>query len=153
MERSLMRNWKPVGLALVAGAVLLAPGINPAFAAGNDSVVGKWRTPSKHGVVELGRCGESVCGRIVDSDGLKANPDLRDINNKDTTKRTRKVKGLQIVGGFKAKGNEWVEGQIYNPEDGGTYKATITPVGADTLKLKGCIVWPLCKTQTWTRIP
>jgi len=125
-----MRNWKPVGLALVASLALA----NPSFAAGNDSVVGKWRTPSKHGVVELGRCGESVCGRLVDSDGLKTNPDLRDANNK-------------------AKGNEWVEGQIYNPEDGGTYKATITPSGANSLKLKGCIVWPLCKTQTWTRIP
>lgn len=149
MERSLMRLWKPVGTALVAAVVLM----NPAFAANPDQVVGKWRTPSKHGVIELARCGESVCGRIVESDGIKANPDLRDVNNKDASQRTRKVKGLQMVGGFKRQGNEWVNGQIYNPEDGGTYKATITPVDANTLKLKGCIVWPLCKTQTWTRIP
>lgn len=148
-----MRLWKPVGTALAVAVMPAILGLNPALAANADQVVGKWRTPSKHGVVELARCGESVCGRIVDSDGIKANPDLRDVNNKDASQRSRKLKGMQMVGGFTRKGNEWVEGQIYNPEDGGTYKATITPVDANTLKLKGCIVWPLCKTQTWTRIP
>lgn len=153
MERSHMRLWKPVGTALVAAVMPVFLGANPAFSASADQIVGKWRTPSRHGVVELSRCGESLCGHIVDSDGIRANPDLRDVNNKDSKLRTRKIKGMQMVGGFTRKGNEWVEGQIYNPEDGGTYKATITPVDANTLKLKGCIVWPLCKTQTWTRIP
>ncbi len=40
----------------------------------------------------------------------------------------------------------------YNGDDGGTYKATITPIDADHLKVRGCIVWPLCKTQTWMRV-
>ena len=43
-------------------------------------------------------------------------------------------------------------GAIYNGDDGGTYKATITPIDADHLKVRGCIVWPLCKSQTWTRV-
>ncbi|SFF73308.1 Uncharacterized conserved protein, DUF2147 family [Novosphingobium sp. CF614] len=144
-----MKVLKHAGVAAVA-AVLLA---NPALAAGPDSVLGKWRTPSRHGVIEIARCGESLCGRLLESDGLRANPDLRDVHNKDTAKRSRRVDGLQMLGGFTREADKWSGGWIYNPEDGGTYKATITPAGAQALKLKGCIAWPLCKTQTWTRLP
>jgi uncharacterized protein (DUF2147 family) len=144
-----MHVMKHLTLALVsAGAAMLTP----AHAAEGDSVVGTWRTPAKNGSVEIARCGGSICGKLLSSEHLRTNPDLRDIANKDTTKRDRRLKGLQILGGFTLDKGVWTGGSIYNPEDGGTYKATITPAGADTIKLKGCIVWPLCKTQTWTRI-
>jgi len=143
-----MHVMKPLALALVAAACCSVP----ALAANADSVLGTWRTPSKNGVVEIARCGGSICGRLMSSDHIKTNPELKDVNNKDTSKRDRKLKGLQIVGGFKLDGDAWTGGSIYNPEDGGAYKATITPAGPDSLKLKGCIVWPLCKTQTWNRI-
>ncbi|HUD28917.1 MAG TPA: DUF2147 domain-containing protein [Novosphingobium sp.] len=145
-----MHVMKPLALALVAAGVSV---FTPAFAAADaDSVVGTWRTPAKNGSVEIARCGGSICGKLLSSEHLRTNPDLRDVNNKDTAKRDRRLKGLQILGGFTLDKGTWTGGTIYNPEDGGTYKATITPAGADTLKLKGCIVWPLCKTQTWTRI-
>jgi len=136
--------------ALALAAATLMTG--PALAAGPDTAIGKWRTPSRHGVVDITRCGMSLCGRLIDSDNIRTQPDLRDVNNKDAAKRSRKLKDLQILGGFTRKSASWDGGTIYNPEDGGTYKATITPAGDDTLKLKGCIVWPLCKTQTWTRV-
>lgn len=144
-----MRFWKHAAVALVAAAAFG----NPAFAGSPDTVLGKWRTPARHGVVEITHCGESICGRLLESDGIRADADLRDVNNKDAAKRTRKVKGLTMLGGFTRSDGKWGGGWVYNAEDGGTYKATITPDGANTLKLKGCIVWPLCKTQTWTRLP
>ncbi|WP_159982344.1 MULTISPECIES: DUF2147 domain-containing protein [unclassified Novosphingobium] len=148
-----MHVMKPLMLALVAAAPIAMIGLSvPAVAADADSVLGTWRTPSKNGVVEIARCGGSICGKLMSSDHIKTNPELKDINNKDTARRDRKLKGLQIVGGFKLDDGVWTGGSIYNPEDGGTYKATITPAGPDSLKLKGCIVWPLCKTQTWNRI-
>jgi uncharacterized protein (DUF2147 family) len=143
-----MRHQKIAALAFVAATLASSS----ALAANPDSAVGRWRTTSRHGVVEIARCGASLCGRLIESDNIRTNPDLRDVNNKDTAKRGRKLKDLQILGGFTRKAGSWDGGTIYNPEDGGTYKATITPAGADTLKLKGCIVWPLCKTQTWTRM-
>ena len=143
-----MTQLKSATLALAAATLITGP----AFAAGPDTAIGKWRTPSRHGVVDITRCGASLCGRLIESDNIRTHPDLRDVNNKDTSQRSRKLKDLQILGGFTRKSDTWDGGTIYNPEDGGTYKATITPAGDDTLKLKGCIVWPLCKTQTWTRI-
>jgi uncharacterized protein (DUF2147 family) len=135
----------------LAAATLAALPLS-ASAQNSASLVGRWQTPTRHGVVEITACGNSLCGRLVDSDGLRANPALRDTHNKDVAQRERLLKGLLILQGFSPKGQEWTGGTIYNAEDGGTYQATLTPAGADTLKLKGCIVWPLCKTQVWTRL-
>ncbi|WP_341850184.1 DUF2147 domain-containing protein [Sphingomonas natans] len=125
-----------------------------ALAAGDaESVVGKWRAASKNAVVEISKCGASICGKLTGSDGLRANPGMLDTKNQDAAARGRKVLGLPMIGGaFTFADGAWSGGTVYNPEDGGTYKATLTNPDADHLKLKGCIVWPLCKTQTWTRI-
>lgn len=129
--------------------------LSAAAGAGMDAnaVIGRWRTPVRHGVVEVARCGPSICGKLVDSDGLRANPDLRDANNKDAALKGRRLMGVQMLQGFVWKGGAWTGGSIYNAEDGGVYKATVTPVSSTELTLRGCIMWPLCKTQTWTKIP
>jgi uncharacterized protein (DUF2147 family) len=152
-----MTSWRLAGGGMVArtmgtAAIAAAFTFAPAHAASPEDAIGLWKTEAKNGQIEIVRCGNSICGKLISSQGLSTNPDLRDTNNKDQAKRSRKLKGLQILSGFKRDGDKWSGGSIYNPEDGGTYKATITPESADKLKLKGCIVWPLCKTQTWTRI-
>ena len=129
---------------------LLAAGT--AAAAAPSDVVGRWKTESRGGIVEITECGQSICGRLVSSEGLKANPALKDVNNKDESLRSRPLKNMLLLKGFTRKKDEWSGGSIYNAEDGGTYKATITMQDPNRLKLKGCIVWPLCKAQTWTRI-
>lgn len=143
-----MESPKPLTVIMVALAAVAVP----VRAAEPETVLGMWRTPSMHGVVRIEHCGASICGRVMEADNIRRNPDLRDFSNKDRTKRGRHLKGLQILSGFTREQGKWTGGTVYNPEDGGTYKGTITPVDARTLKLKGCIVWPLCKTQTWTRI-
>lgn len=117
-----------------------------------QDALGRWQTETKHGVVEIAACGPSICGRLVESDALRTNPQLRDIRNKDAAQRDRMLKGLTILQGFHAKSGEWAGGTIYNGDDGGTYQATLTMIDHDTLKVKGCIVWPLCKSQTWKRL-
>jgi len=131
-----------IGLSMLAAAAAMSP----------DAAIGRWRTETRNGIVEVDRCGGSICGKLVSSDGLRTNPDMPDIKNKDTALRGRRLMNLQILGGFTRGSGEWTGGTIYNGDDGGTYKATVTPIDADHLKVKGCIIWPLCKSQTWTRI-
>lgn len=123
-----------------------------ATALGPDAVIGKWMTETRHGIVEITRCGTSICGKLLASDGLDANPAMKDINNKDKNLRGRLLKGLPMLGGFEFEDGAWDDGTIYNAEDGKTYEARITIVDANTLKLRGCIFVPLCKNQTWTRV-
>ncbi len=46
---------------------------------------------------------------------------------------------------------DWTGGTVYNPEDGNSYKASLTLVDANTVKITGCLVTPLCRSQTWVR--
>lgn len=117
-----------------------------------DSVVGRWQTQTRGGVVEIQKCGNSVCGRILSSEGLRANANLTDQKNRDPKLRNRPIRNLLILQGFSQDGAAWNGGTIYNAEDGKTYSAKLTPEGPDTLKVRGCVFVPLCKTQTWTRI-
>jgi uncharacterized protein (DUF2147 family) len=123
-----------------------------AVAANPDVAVGRWMTETKHGIVEIDRCGRSICGKILSSDGIRGNRGLLDVNNKDPKLRGRRLLGLQILAGFTASDGAWTGGTIYNAEDGGTYHATVTPTDANHLKVRGCIFWPLCKSQVWTRV-
>jgi uncharacterized protein (DUF2147 family) len=118
-----------------------------------DSALGRWQTESRHGVVEIAPCGRSICGTLMTSDGIRANPNLTDLKNADTAKRGRPLKGITMLSGFSRDGAGWSGGTIYNPENGKTYTSTVTPEDANHLKVRGCIFVPLCKTQNWTRLP
>src|SRR3954470_14897594 len=103
-----------IGLSMLAAAAAMSP----------DAAVGRWRTETRNGIVEVERCGASICGKLVSSDGLRTNPNMLDINNKDTALRSRRLLNLQLLGGFTRGSGEWTGGTIYNGDDGGTYKAT-----------------------------
>ncbi|PIB96712.1 DUF2147 domain-containing protein [Caulobacter sp. X] len=121
----------------------------PAFAA---DVVGLWQTPTNGGQVEISHCGNSLCGKLVNSNHIRENPALKDVKNKDQSQRVRTLKNLQMLYDFTGGPTKWTDGKVYNPDDGGTYSGTIELIGENQLKLKGCIVAPFCKTQVWTRL-
>ncbi|HVJ01846.1 MAG TPA: DUF2147 domain-containing protein [Sphingomonas sp.] len=133
-------------MLLLAGLALASAPQQP------DAVVGRWKTETRNAIVEIQRCGPSICGRILTSDALRTNPNLKDAKNSNAALRNRPLKGLQILGGFRQEGQGWYGGKIYNAEDGKTYSAEITLAGANQLKLRGCVFKPFCKTQTWTRV-
>jgi len=121
----------------------------PAFAA---DVTGLWQTPTNGGQVEIARCGNSLCGKLVSSNHIRENPALKDVKNKDESQRVRTLKNLQMLYDFTGGPAKWTGGKVYNPDDGGTYSGTIELISENQLKLKGCIVAPFCKTQVWTRL-
>ncbi len=133
-------------LAFFAAATAVSA---PAFA---QDVTGLWLTRTKGGQVEISRCGNSLCGKLVTSELLKNDPTLKDEKNKDASLRSRPLKNMQMLYDFTGGPTKWTGGRVYNAADGGTYSGTITMTSPNSLKLKGCIVAPLCKTETWIRI-
>lgn len=130
-----------IGLALALAAATSAPDVS-----------GLWRTPGDGGsLVRLAPCGDALCGRIVSSRRIKADPGQRDVRNRNAAQRDRALKDLTFMR-VKAVGvGRWGDGWVYNPEDGGTYKGVMTLREDGALELTGCIVRPLCKTQVWRR--
>jgi uncharacterized protein (DUF2147 family) len=120
-------------------------------AASASPIEGVWHASTKNGAIQIYDCGAQVCGKVVDGDDLRANPDIRDTKNKDAALRTRRVKDLVILKGFSGGPSEWSGGTVYDPTSGNTYHGSLTLVDANTMHLKGCIFGPLCRTDTWTR--
>jgi uncharacterized protein (DUF2147 family) len=134
--------------ARFALAILAASALAGSAAAAD--MAGTWRTPAG-GLVEIARCAASVCARLVTSAEIARNPSVTDGRNKNAALRGRPLKGLTLMQGFTGGPTEWKGGQIYNPEDGGTYRASLKLAQADTLEVKGCLGPMLCRTQIWRR--
>ena len=128
--------------------------VGPAFA---GDPTGMWLTEGGKSQVRLANCGDSLCGRLQ---WLKEPSDpatgklRRDVRNPDPGKRDRPLVGLDIFVGMRPgeTPDQWA-GEIYNPEDGKTYRARLTLQGTRTLELKGCVLGGLiCKSQAWSRV-
>ena len=147
IERSGPRLAGILGLT----AAVLVGGV--ARGAPADALAGLWNTPEAGGsVVRLAPCGEGLCGWVVSSARLRGRPDQRDVLNKDASQRGRPVRNLQIMRLRTLSPTRWGEGWLYDPNDGGTYHGTMEGKADGTLRLTGCIAFPLCRTQVWTRV-
>ena len=139
------RGQKFATILALTGATLAS-----ATGAVAGQLTGVWKTPG--GYVEVFNCGTAVCGRISPTLGDSADKQRLDTKNKNPALRNRKIGGLQIMSGFEADRGQWTGGKIYNPSDGNTYSASLTLQPGGSLSVKGCVVAPLCRTQTWTRV-
>lgn len=137
---------KKIGLATLIATLALA---TSALA---SDVTGVWRTAEEGGKIAIERCGNSICGKILGDGAPQAGRSNTDDKNKNPALRGRPLLGLTIMQGFSGGPQVWTGGTIYNPNDGGVYQATVKLASNDVLQVKGCIVAPLCKTQTWTRL-
>jgi uncharacterized protein (DUF2147 family) len=132
--------------ALVIAATVVLPGMSPAQTA--EDAFGTWRHPENGSHVEMYKCGENLCARIV----KVVDAQKTDDKNPDAARRNRSLVGLVIMSGAKkTAANSWA-GSIYNRADGGTYSGTVTVKSKDALDLAGCTAVILCKTLTWTRV-
>jgi len=129
-------------------AALLAAGP----AAASSGVFGVWATEKNNGRVLIEPCGTAICGRVVDGNQLRANPDQPDVNNPDPEKRSRRVRGLMILQGYTGNPPKWRGGSVYDPQTGDeTRDSTLTLISRDTLKIEGCRLI-FCRSETWTRV-
>jgi uncharacterized protein (DUF2147 family) len=150
-EGSPMMKRLPVFIA----SVILLLAVNAHAQAGEaDAILGNWLTEGGKAIIEIYRCGERYCGKIVwlkepkDPNGT----DKLDAKNPDPSERKRKIIGLNLVWDFTYDGdNKWVEGGIYDPDNGKTYSCKMNLDG-DRLKVRGYIGVSLFgRTTVWTR--
>lgn len=134
----------------LCGLLLLAT----AHAADPHSPVGKWKTiDDKTGkpksIVQVTESNGVLTGKIVELlEGAtektcgKCEGDLKD----------KPLIGMKILWDLKKEGDEWADGKIFNPADGGTYTSKAKLIdGGKTLDVTGS--WMFIKrTQKWQRV-
>ena len=124
------------------------------YAQDADAILGGWYTKDSKALVEIYKCNDLYCGKIVwlKEPLKKDGSEKLDDKNPDESKRTNKIIGLNLVNNFKFKSkNKWTGGTIYDPDNGKTYSCKMTLKG-DQLKVRGYIGISLFgRTQVWVK--
>ncbi len=117
-------------------------------------VTGTWLSADGGTKVKVSDCGGKLCGKVVwlnePIDRSTGKPKT-DKHNADAAKRSRPLLGVPVVQGMKPSGDNKWSGQIYNADDGKIYQANVTLVSDSAMRVQGCVLGILCKSQTWTR--
>ncbi len=156
------RRRRPAAASLARqAAVLLVIGVATAAlprAAAGATPVGRWFAEGGAAQVEIGPCGDTLCGRVV---WLRAPFDehgctLRDRFNDDPSLRERSVLGLEVLRGLQPSARDerlWEHGSIYDPSNGRTYTCRLTMVDHDRIEIRGYLGIPvLGRTTVWIRV-
>lgn len=98
----------------------------PVAALAAEPIEGNWKTASGSTAV-IAKCGGSFC----------------------ITLKTGKHAGKQI-GKLSGSGADY-KGSITDPDSDKTYSGSASVAGS-SLRMKGCVLAVLCKSQTWTRL-
>jgi uncharacterized protein (DUF2147 family) len=116
-----------------------------AYAAPTASPGGAWLTADGHGVIDIARCGDALCGRIVGIDRSPGVPAPTDVQGRSQC-------GLTIITNEKPEADGTWLGRITDPRDGGTYRAKLWVDNSGNLRLRAFIGIPeLGATQIWHR--
>lgn len=137
-------------LATAFGTVLVAAEPAAEATAAADPFEGVWITADGEGYIEIRRQGGSLVGTIL---GGPKDDDRLDENNPDPALRNRRLTGLQIMDGFERDDSgKWIDGRIYDPNNGKTYGCTLELENESTLKVRGYLGMSLFgRTERWTR--
>lgn len=117
-------------------------------------ITGYWLSQNQEAVIEIYSRENLIYGRIAWlEEPLEENGEVKkDDNNPDPTRRQDLILGLEILQNFRAVGDKWKGGTIYDPETGKTYSSTMK-LRDDDLHLRGFIgISLLGRTEIWTRL-
>ncbi|AII54023.1 DUF2147 domain-containing protein [Hymenobacter sp. APR13] len=140
---------------LLLSALLLLLAVRPATA--QTPPLGVWADDSGDSHIELYRCGEQLCGRLVwlrnpaDANGK---PRL-DVKHPSPERHTQPLLSLTVLQNlrYNAETDRWEDGEIYDPENGRTYSCYVAAAGKDRLEVKGYIGFSLIgKAHYWQRV-
>lgn len=118
-------------------------------------IEGTWLSGDGDGWIQITFAGDGLSGVVKGSPNADDERPDRDEKNPDPALRDRPLTGLELFANFAYDGDgRWTGGTIYDPNSGKTYRAIITHVDGDTLKVRGYIGVPMLgRTETWTRVP
>ncbi|HZZ68651.1 MAG TPA: DUF2147 domain-containing protein [Phenylobacterium sp.] len=147
------------GMAATAAVLLaaIAPGHAALAAAGPDPAFGVWLTRDGDAKVRIGPCTTDpaeACGTIAwlrSPDGDDGKP-RRDTVNSNPALKGRPLLGMPLLEAFhRTAVGRWVDGKIYDPEDGRTFRSKMSAQPNGTLKVSGCVLM-FCAGQSWQRV-
>ncbi len=133
-----------------------------AYAAFGDDILGVWYNQEKDAKIEIFKCGEKYCGKVVwlkepnypegSKEGMPGTQKLDHNNPNPELKKTPAI-GLLIMRDFAFAGNNlWKGGKVYDPMNGKTYSGNMALISPTELKLRGYVLFSFIgRSATWMR--
>jgi uncharacterized protein (DUF2147 family) len=119
-----------------------------------DQLIGEWWTENNEGRIQMARYkdgtyrGVTTCCEQKDENGKVK----LDIHNPNPALRNRSTVGIVLIWNLKYENGEYIDGHVYNPRDGKTYRMKMEIIDHDTLKIRGYLGFSLLgQTQIWKR--
>ncbi|RYU80538.1 DUF2147 domain-containing protein [Hymenobacter persicinus] len=119
---------------------------------------GVWADDTGEAHIEIYRCGERLCGRVVwlrePQDATTGRPRL-DRRNPDPDKRAQPLQNLVVLQDlrYNPDAERWEDGQIYDFGSGHTYSCYVSLRTQDRLEVKGYIGFSLIgRSHYWSRV-
>ncbi len=139
-------------LVLLFGIVILSSSRSIAEIENDNAVLGIWLNAKQDGFIKIYKNNNKFDGVIVGG----PNPEDAsrvDINNPDPNLRSQLLLGKVMLHGFIYESdNKWTRGQIYDPNNGKTYRCELELIDQQNLSVRGYIGFPLFgRTEVWTR--
>jgi uncharacterized protein (DUF2147 family) len=151
MRRVRIERFFPMtGRIRLAALALAAFVLGAPPAAAVTDIDGIYLDPGGYVQITLRPCGNARCGVITRIVRAKPGEPDHDVHNDNPALRNRPILGLTILSGLRWQRGAW-RGQVYNPEDGGTYRAVVNPGSGGSLRVQGCLAI-ICRTQSWPSV-
>lgn len=121
-----------------------------------DRLTGIWEPSNGKARVKIDKIADKYFGKIVwlrDPIDPNTQQPKVDKNNPDESLRQVPLKGYRLLKDFIYKDGEWVDGTIYDPENGSTYSCVIKMRDPNTLDIRGYIgIKTFGRTDVWKRL-
>ena len=149
------RPYLTLALALLLGfaLALVLGGSRPATVFANDTldeknIVGEWWTEERDGRVRFFKAKTGTYTGIL----TWSKKPRQDTENDDPKLRVRPIVGIVLIWKLKYEDGEYVDGYVYNPEDGNTFRIEAKSLNRNSVKIRGFMgISILGQSQVWTR--
>ncbi|HET7710178.1 MAG TPA: DUF2147 domain-containing protein [Sphingomicrobium sp.] len=131
-------SMKKILLSLGLVAALGAP----ATASAGSPIEGRWRNGKME--IEIGRCGQSLCGTVV-----KASPKAQSKAQKGTG---TKLIGARLIDNIRATAEGRYKARVFLADRDMHATGTIRQLNDNQLAVRGCALLVICRSATWDRV-
>jgi uncharacterized protein (DUF2147 family) len=112
-----------------------------------DEIIGVYWSPKKNAKISIYKSGERYFGKSIWVESPR-----KDTENSAKSLRGRDLLGIELLTNFKYKNGTYIDGEVYDPENGKTYDCKMSLDG-DKLEVRGFIGFALFgRTEIFERV-
>lgn len=125
--------------------------------AADSSIIGIWSMPILKGKdkgkerfnVEIFQKDGAYYGKIVKLSTGPANAVCTKCND---DRKDKPLMGMLVLSGLKKEAGRYVDGKVYDADEGKEYKCSMTLMSQEKLQVTACVLFGICQSHYWTRV-